>query len=80
MLMTVGMNLVGLIPVMIAEGAGADVTQRIASPMIGGLVTLLVMTVLIVPAAYVTARSVLLRVQTRRNGGVPPATVRGPAT
>ncbi len=66
MLMTVGMNLVGLAPVMLSDGAGADVTQRIASPMIGGLVTLLVMTLLIVPVVYVTARSVALRLSRRR--------------
>lgn len=62
MLMTVGMNLVGLAPVMLSDGAGADVAKRIASPMIGGLITLLLMTLLIVPAAYVTARSLVLRV------------------
>jgi len=78
MLMTVGMNLVGLAPVMLSDGAGADVAQRIASPMIGGLITLLLMTLLIVPAAYVTARSVLLRVH-RRSGRVPAATARLPA-
>ena len=61
MLMTVGMNLVGLAPIMLSDGAGADVTKRIATPMIGGLLTLTVMTLLIVPAAYVTARSVQRR-------------------
>ena len=66
MLMTVGMNLVGLAPVMLSDGAGADVTQRIASPMIGGLITLLVMTLLIVPVMYVTARSLHLRLSRRR--------------
>jgi Cu(I)/Ag(I) efflux system membrane protein CusA/SilA len=61
LLMTVGMNLVGLAPVMLSDGAGADVTQRIASPMIGGLVSLLIMTLVIVPAAYVSFRAVGLR-------------------
>ncbi len=78
-LMTVGMNLVGLAPVMLSTGSGADVTQRIASPMLGGLVTLAIMTLLIVPAAYVTARSIVLRVR-RRGGEVPSATVRSPVT
>jgi Cu(I)/Ag(I) efflux system membrane protein CusA/SilA len=76
MLMTVGMNLVGLAPVMLSDGAGADVAQRIASPMIGGLITLLLMTLLIVPAAYVTTRSVVLGVRTRRSRMVPEATAR----
>ena len=77
MLMTVGMNLVGLAPVMLSDGAGADVAQRIASPMIGGLATLLLMTLLIDPAAYVTACSVNLRVR-RGHDGVPPATAPPP--
>ena len=38
MLMTVGMNLVGLAPVMLSDGAGADDAQRITSPMLDGLI------------------------------------------
>jgi Cu(I)/Ag(I) efflux system membrane protein CusA/SilA len=56
LLMTVGMNLVGLMPVMLSRGAGADVMKRIASPMIGGLLTLTLMTLVIIPVAYVTLR------------------------
>ncbi len=61
LLMTVGMNLAGLAPSMLSDGAGAGVTKRIASPMIGGLVTLLVMTLVIVPVVYVSARSLQRR-------------------
>jgi copper/silver efflux system protein len=61
LLMTVGMNLVGLAPVMLATGAGSDVMKRIASPMIGGLVTLLLLTLVIVPVAYVSWRAIGLR-------------------
>jgi Cu(I)/Ag(I) efflux system membrane protein CusA/SilA len=61
LLMTVGMNLVGLAPVMFADGPGADVLKRIASPMLGGLVTLLLMTLVIVPAIYVSWRRFGLR-------------------
>jgi Cu(I)/Ag(I) efflux system membrane protein CusA/SilA len=57
LLMTVGMNLVGLAPVMLATGSGADVMKRIASPMIGGLVSLLVLTLVIIPVAYVSFRA-----------------------
>ncbi len=77
MLMTVGMNLVGLAPIMLSSGAGADVTQRIASPMIGGLVTLLLMTLLIVPTLYVTARAIQLRLR-QRHRTLPPATAASP--
>jgi Cu(I)/Ag(I) efflux system membrane protein CusA/SilA len=58
LLMTVGMNLVGLFPVMIATGPGADVMKRIAAPMIGGLATMLVLTLIIVPVAYVSYRAI----------------------
>jgi len=58
LLMTVGMNLVGLFPVMIATGPGADVMKRIASPMIGGLATMLALTLVIAPVAYVSYRAI----------------------
>ncbi len=65
LLMTVGMNLVGLAPVMLATGPGADVMKRIASPMMGGLLTLLILTLIVVPAVYVSWRSIgLKRVET----------------
>jgi Cu(I)/Ag(I) efflux system membrane protein CusA/SilA len=57
LLMTVGMNLVGLAPVMLSSGTGADVMRRIAAPMVGGLISLTVLTLVIVPAAYVTLRA-----------------------
>lgn len=51
-LMAVSMNIFGLIPVMIATGIGADVMKRLASPMFGGLISLLVLTLLVLPVIY----------------------------
>jgi Cu(I)/Ag(I) efflux system membrane protein CusA/SilA len=51
-LMTVSTMLLGLLPLMWAHGAGADVMQRIAAPMIGGLITSSILTLEIVPAIY----------------------------
>jgi copper/silver efflux system protein len=51
-LMTVMTMLLGLLPLMWAHGAGADVMQRIAAPMIGGLITSALLTLEIVPAIY----------------------------
>jgi Cu(I)/Ag(I) efflux system membrane protein CusA/SilA len=51
-LMTVSTMLLGLLPLLWAHGAGADVMQRIAAPMIGGLITSSVLTLEIVPAIY----------------------------
>jgi len=56
LLMTVVMNLVGLVPVMIATGVGADVAKRIAAPLWGGLLSLTLLTLAVIPALYVIWR------------------------
>ncbi|MFZ2311237.1 MAG: efflux RND transporter permease subunit, partial [Methylobacter sp.] len=45
-------NIVGLIPIMWATGTGADVTQRIAAPVLGGMVTVLILSLLVFPVIY----------------------------
>lgn len=51
-LMTVGVILAGLIPIMFSHGAGSDVMKRIAAPMIGGVVTSEILELTIYPAIY----------------------------
>jgi Cu(I)/Ag(I) efflux system membrane protein CusA/SilA len=51
-LMAVGMNILGLLPVMTATGLGADVMKRISSPMFGGLVSLALLTLVVIPVIY----------------------------
>ncbi|MBI4690456.1 MAG: efflux RND transporter permease subunit, partial [Nitrospirae bacterium] len=51
-LMTVGVILAGLIPIMFSHGTGADVMKRIAAPMIGGVVTSEILELTIYPAIY----------------------------
>ena len=51
-LMTVAMITLGLVPALWAHGAGAEAIQRIAAPMIGGLLTSTILTLEIVPAIY----------------------------
>ncbi len=51
-LMTVSMITFGLVPALWAHGAGAEAIQRIAAPMIGGLITSTILTLEIVPAIY----------------------------
>ncbi len=51
-LMAVSMNIFGLLPVMFATGLGADVMKRLSSPMFGGLVTLMILTLIIIPVVY----------------------------
>lgn len=51
-LMTVSMITLGLVPALWAHGAGSEAIQRIAAPMIGGLITSTILTLEIVPAIY----------------------------
>ena len=52
-MMMTGMALVmGLIPIMLSGGVGADVMKRIAAPMVGGVVSALVMVLIVFPAIF----------------------------
>ena len=51
-LMTVGVILAGLVPIMFSHGAGADIMKRIAAPMVGGVVTSEILELTIYPAIY----------------------------
>jgi Cu(I)/Ag(I) efflux system membrane protein CusA/SilA len=61
LLMTVMTNIFGLLPVLLDTGVGADVAKRIAAPMWGGLVSLTLLTLLVIPAMYVVWRGFHLR-------------------
>ena len=50
--MTATSTMVGLMPIMLIGGAGADVMQRIAAPMIGGMLTTTILCLLILPVIY----------------------------
>jgi hypothetical protein len=51
-LMTVSTMLMGLVPLLLAEGSGADVMKRIAAPMVGGLLTSAFLTLELIPVVY----------------------------
>ena len=51
-MMTVSSILAGLLPIMYITGVGSEVMQRIAAPMIGGVVSSAILTLIIVPAIY----------------------------
>ncbi|MNT53345.1 Cation efflux system protein CusA [compost metagenome] len=54
--MTVAVILAGLVPIMWSHGTGSEVMQRIAAPMVGGMVTAPLLSLLVVPAAYLLMR------------------------
>jgi Cu(I)/Ag(I) efflux system membrane protein CusA/SilA len=51
-MMTVAAIMGGLLPIMWTTGTGADVMKRIAAPMIGGMVSSTVLTLLVIPVLY----------------------------
>jgi Cu(I)/Ag(I) efflux system membrane protein CusA/SilA len=51
-LMTVLTTIIALIPIMLGHGAGSEVMQRIAAPMIGGLVSSTLLTLIVVPVIF----------------------------
>ena len=54
--MTVAVILAGLFPILIGTGTGSEVMTRIAAPMIGGMLTAPLLSMLIIPAAYLLMR------------------------
>lgn len=51
--MTVATIFAGLIPIMYGHGTGSEIMQRIAAPMVGGMATATLLTLLVIPAIFV---------------------------
>jgi len=51
-MMTVTVIIAGLLPIMLGSGTGSEVMRRIAAPMVGGMVSATVLTLLVIPAAF----------------------------
>jgi Cu(I)/Ag(I) efflux system membrane protein CusA/SilA len=50
--MTVAAIVAGLLPVMFGHGTGSEIMRRVAAPMVGGMLSALVLTMLVIPALY----------------------------
>jgi len=61
LLMTVFTTFFGLLPLMFSTGTGAQVMQRIATPMVGGLFSAALLTLIVLPAAYLLVNRRRLR-------------------
>jgi Cu(I)/Ag(I) efflux system membrane protein CusA/SilA len=59
--MTASVIIAGLAPILWSHGAGADVMKRIATPMIGGVITSTAMELLVYPAVFYLWRSQALK-------------------
>ena len=54
--MTVAVIIAGLVPIMVGSGTGSEVMQRIAAPMVGGMLTAPLLSMLVVPVVYLMLR------------------------
>jgi len=59
--MTAISTMAGLVPIMLSSATGSDVTHRIAAPMLGGMLTVLILNLLVLPVIY----SLVLQFQER---------------
>jgi Cu(I)/Ag(I) efflux system membrane protein CusA/SilA len=59
--MTVAVIIAGLVPIMVGAGTGSEVMQRIAAPMVGGMITAPLLSMFVVPAVYLLLRRRQLR-------------------
>ena len=50
--MTAAAIIVGLLPIMYGAGTGSEVMKRIATPMVGGMLSAVFLTLLVLPALY----------------------------
>jgi copper/silver efflux system protein len=68
-MMTVTAIMAGLVPILWGNGAGASVMKRIAAPMVGGMISSTLLTLLVIPAIYALWRESELR--SAEHAGVP---------
>jgi len=57
-MMTVTAIMAGLLPIMWSHGTGAEVMQRIAVPMIGGMISSTLLTLIVIPSIYAVVKSI----------------------
>jgi Cu(I)/Ag(I) efflux system membrane protein CusA/SilA len=69
-LMTVTAIIAGLLPILWGHGAGADVMKRIAAPMVGGMVSSTILTLVVIPAIYSLWKEWEVKRNGRRSGAL----------
>lgn len=67
-IMTASVIIAGLIPIMWSHGAGADVMKRIAAPMVGGVVTSVLLELAVYPVIYFLWKSRTLKREAATEG------------
>lgn len=62
--MTVAVIIAGLLPILLGSGTGSEIMSRIAAPVVGGMITAPLLSLFVIPAAYLLMH---------RHGGKPEA-------
>ncbi|MBP8926022.1 MAG: efflux RND transporter permease subunit, partial [Pseudomonadales bacterium] len=70
-MMTVFATMIGLLPIMWSSGTGSEVMRRIAAPMVGGMVSSTVLTLVVIPALYALIKQPAVRLAARRKRNIP---------
>ncbi len=60
-MMTIAGSVIGLLPVMLSTGTGSEIMRRIAAPMVGGMVSAAILTLIIFPAIYALVKEIPIR-------------------
>jgi len=68
-MMTVATIIVGLLPIMLGGGTGSEVMRRIAAPMVGGMVSATILTLIVIPALFLLWRGSALDGRVARETG-----------
>ena len=55
-LMTAGATIIGLLPILYGAGTGSEVMSRLAAPMVGGMISSMMLTLLVLPVVYLLWR------------------------
>jgi copper/silver efflux system protein len=76
-MMTVAAIMAGLLPIMWSHGTGAEVMQRIAVPMIGGMVSSTLLTLIVIPALYAVVKGIAIRAPRPTPSLQPEAMLKG---
>jgi Cu(I)/Ag(I) efflux system membrane protein CusA/SilA len=61
LMMTVFAIIAGLLPIMWGTGTGSEVMRRIAAPMVGGMVSATILTLIVIPALYALVKEIAIR-------------------
>ena len=71
LVMTMSADVVGLLPIMWGTGTGSEVMRRVAAPMWGGMVSVMVLTLILVPAIFAVVKKFSIRRSARTNSVDP---------